>query len=87
MSKLAHRIYITTLVSIVVLTFLFLSYKGISYYSTSIEERFYHPDHNWYKPSGIFGHGLGIVGTLLIIIGVFGYQAKKDSGYLPRLAG
>lgn len=85
MSKLAHRIYITTLVSIVALTFLFLSYKGISYYSTSIEERFYHPDHNWYKPSGIFGHGLGIVGTLLIIIGVFGYQAKKRFRVLAPL--
>lgn len=85
MSRLAHQIYITTLVSIVALTFLFLSYKGISYYSTSIEERFYHPDHNWYKPSGIFGHGLGIVGTLLIIIGVFGYQAKKRFRILAPL--
>jgi len=85
MSKLAHRIYIITLVSIVVLTFLFLSYKGISYYSTSIEERFYHPDHNWYKPSGVFGHGLGIVGTLLIVIGVFGYKAKKKYRFLAPL--
>ncbi len=84
MSQLAHRIYITTLASIVALTFLFLLYKGVPYYSTPIEERFYHPDHNWFKPSGAFGHGLGIVGTLLIIIGVFGYMAKKKYKFLAR---
>lgn len=82
MSPIAHRIYITTLVSIVVLTTVFLLYKGIPYYVTPLEERFYHPDHHWFKPSGIFGHGLGIVGTLIILIGVFGYIAKKKYRFL-----
>ncbi|MCF8246482.1 MAG: hypothetical protein K9J37_10625 [Saprospiraceae bacterium] len=85
MSQLAHRIYITTLSSIVILTFFILLFKGVPYYSTSIEERFYHPDHNLFKPSGMFGHGLGIVGTLLIIIGVFGYQARKKFKSWARL--
>lgn len=84
MSPLAHRIYITILASIVVLTTLFLFYKGLPYYSTPLEERFYHPDHHWFKPSGVFGHGLGIVGTLLILIGVFGYIAKKKYRSLAR---
>ncbi len=85
MSQLAHRIYITTLTSIVIFVFFFLLLKGIPYYSTSIEERFYHPDHNLFKPSGMFGHGLGIIGTLLIIIGVFGYQARKKFKSWARL--
>lgn len=84
MSRLVHQIYIFTLASIVILTFIFLLYTGLSYYSTPIEERFYHPQHNWFKPSGAMGHGLGIVGTLLIIIGVFGYQAKKRFRALAR---
>ncbi len=84
MSSLAHRIYISTLTSIVVLTTIFLAYKGVSYYSTSLEERFYHPDHNFFKPSGLFGHGLGIIGTLLIVIGVFGYIARKRYKFLSR---
>lgn len=84
MSKVAHRIYIGSLVSIVVLVSIYLFYAGISYYSTSIEERFYHPGHEYFKPSGIFGHGLGIVGTLLIVIGVFGYIARKRYGFLSR---
>lgn len=85
MTQLTHRIYVTTLASIVVVVFFFLLMKGMSYYSTPIEERFYHPDHAWFKPSGAFGHGLGIVGTLLIIIGVFGYQARKKFRSLARL--
>lgn len=84
MSKLAHRIYITSLVSIVILVTLFLTIKGFSYYSTSLEERFYHPDHDWFKPSGAFGHGLGILGTLLILIGVSGYIARKRYRSLAR---
>lgn len=84
MSPLVHRLYIGTLTSIVVLTTLLLFYKGIPYYSTPLEERFYHPDHDLFKPSGVFGHGLGIVGTLLIVIGVFGYIAKKKYKALHR---
>ncbi len=84
MSPNTHRVYISTLVSIVVFTTLFLAYRGIPYYTTSLEERFYHPDHAYFKPSGIFGHGLGIIGTLLILIGVIGYIAKKRYGFLPR---
>lgn len=84
MSPLVHRIYISILTSIVVITTVFLAYKGIPYYMTPLEERFYHPDHDWFKPSGVFGHGLGIVGTLLIIIGVFGYIAKKKYKALHR---
>ena len=85
MSPLAHRLYIGILISIIVVVTLFLAYYGIPYYKTPIEERFYHPDHDWFKPSGIFGHGLGIVGTLLILIGVFGYMAKKKYRFLDRL--
>ncbi len=84
MSPLVHRIYIVTLVSIVALTAIFLAYNGVSYYSTSIEERFYHPAHNHFKPSGLYGHGLGIVGTLLILTGVISYIARKRYGFLSR---
>jgi len=84
MSKLAHRLYISTLVAIVVITTIYLFYIGLPYYLTAIEERFYHPNHDFFKPSGLFGHGLGIVGTLLILIGVFGYIAKKRYKFLAR---
>jgi hypothetical protein len=85
MSKAAHKIFIAVLAAIVILTLIVLSYTGFSYYNTSLEERFFHADHTTLKPSGILGHGLGIIGSLLIIIGVFSYIARKRIRSLTRL--
>jgi sulfur relay (sulfurtransferase) DsrC/TusE family protein len=85
MSKVAHRIFISILVAIVFITFIFLFYMGISYYRISLEERFYHPAHNLLKPSGIFGHGMGIIGSVLMLGGVFAYMARKRYRFLSRI--
>ena len=85
MSKRLHFIYIFILVAITVATLAYLSYLGYSYYQTSLEERFYHEQHDLLKPSGILGHGIGILGSLLILIGVFGYMARKRYRSLSRL--
>lgn len=84
MSTLVHRLYIATLVSIVLAVTIFLAVSGFEYYRTPLEERFYHNHHDWFKPSGAFGHGLGIVGTLLILIGVFGYMGIKRTSLLSK---
>ena len=67
-----------------VLATFYLAYYGNSYYSTTLEERFYHPQHKWFKPSGIFGQGLGIIGTLLIAFGVFFYMGCKRYNWMSR---
>lgn len=85
MTEKAHRIYIATLTTIGIIIFLFLCYWGYTYYGTSFEERPFHEDHNTLKPSGSVGHGLGIIGTLLILIGVFGYIARKKNKFLPKV--
>lgn len=85
MTKTVHKIYIGVMVLIVIFTFCYLLYYGQSYYSTSLEERFYHEDHKQLKASGSLGHGLGIVGTLLIVIGVFWYMARKRIRALSRI--
>ena len=85
MTSLTHRIYISVLVAIGVITFILLVYWGFSYYNTGIEERPFHEDHGSLKPSGPLGHGLGILGTLLILIGVFSYIGRKKKKFLPRV--
>jgi sulfur relay (sulfurtransferase) DsrC/TusE family protein len=85
MSKLTHKIFIIILIAIVFVTFIALLYHGISYYRLSLEERFYHPDHNFLKPSGILGHALGIIGTILIVIGVVTYMVRKRYHSLFRM--
>lgn len=72
-----HRVYIFSLVLIVVLVLAYLVYKGISFYQINIEERFFHPDYALLKPSGILGHGYGIIGSLCMLIGVGGYMLRK----------
>ena len=62
----------------------YLAYTGYEYYELPKEERFYHPRHDWFKPSGVLGHGLGILGTLLIIIGVGMYILRKRYHFLSR---
>lgn len=72
------------MVAIIVIITIYLIYTGYSYYNTALEERFYHPYHNWFKPSGIYGQGLGIVGTLMILFGVTIYIARKRYNFLSK---
>lgn len=85
MTKTVHRIYIGAFVLIIVAATASLLIFGTSYYATPLEERFYHPDHKLWKPSGPLGHGLGIVGTLFILIGVFSYMARKRIKRFSRI--
>jgi len=72
------------MIVIVLITVVYLFYTGYSYYNTSLEERFYHPRHDWFKPSGIYGQGLGIIGTLMILFGVVIYIARKRYNFLAK---
>ena len=85
MSKVAHRVYIFSLALVVLIVLIFLAYRGTSYYQTSLAERFYHPDYADFKPSGAWGHGLGIIGSLLLIIGVASYMIRKRWRRISRL--
>lgn len=77
MSKALHRIILTLYVLIILTTIIILIYKGYSYYRTPISERYFHPDYEILKSSSFLGHGLGVIGTLIIVIGLFGYMARK----------
>ncbi len=84
MKKSVHIAYIAAMVTITIAVTLYLFYIGFTYYNTSLEERFYHPRHNWFKPSGIYGQGLGILGTLMILFGVTVYIARKRYNFLAK---
>ena len=72
------------MVLIVAITFLLLLTNGLGYYRTGLEDRAYTEGHDNLKPSGVLGHGLGILGSLLIIIGVGSYMARKRYRFLSR---
>lgn len=77
MNKKLHFLYITLLTIVVIISFFLLLYNGYSYYTSPLEKRFYHEQHNLLKSSGLIGHGIGILGTLMIIFGVSIYMIRK----------
>lgn len=84
MSPTLHKFYIGSMALVVIVTTIYLGWTGYEFYQLPIEERFYHPHYDWFKPSGAFGHGLGIVGTLMILIGVILYIARKKYGFMEQ---
>ena len=80
-----HRMIIVILVLIVMLTATLLLHNGYGYYSTSLENRYFHPDNDSLKSSGIIGHGLAIIGSLMIMGAVFGYMARKRMQWLSNV--
>ena len=62
-----------------------LLYIGYNYYSIPLEERHFHPLNQSLKASGIIGHGLGIIGSLLILLGVFTYMLRKRLRIFSRM--
>jgi hypothetical protein len=85
MSKTAHRIFIFLLAFIVIVVFIYITYIGSSFYKTSIEERFFHQDYKALKPSGVLGHGYGILGSVFMLIGVLVYMLRKRFRTFSRI--
>ena len=85
MGRLAHNIYLAVLTGLVVIVFFALAIYGRSYYTAPLSERHFHQQYELLKPTGFIGHGIGIAGSTFMIIGVFGYMARKRFRRLSRL--
>lgn len=77
MNTTIHKAYVGLFFVVGISVTILLAVYGYDYYSTPLEERFFNPQHNSLKPSGILGHGFGIIGTLMMIIGVSTYMIRK----------
>jgi len=90
MNKKVHRIYIGSFFIIGIIITVFLAVYGYSYFSVPVEKRFFHAYHNNLKPSGFLGHGIGILGSLMMVFGVAIYMIRKrwkkffNIGYLKH---
>lgn len=85
MNKTVHKIYISSFFVVGIAVTLLLIINGLEYYQIPLEERFFHQDHGQLKPSGAWGHGLGIIGTLMITLGVSSYMIRKRNRKLFSL--
>lgn len=80
-----HQIVIGVLAILVASTVSVLLYIGYDYYSIPLEERHFHALNQSFKASGVVGHGLGIIGSLFIILGVFSYMVRKRFRFFSRI--
>ncbi len=75
--QIARNVMVGIYTLVILGTLFYLTYLGESFYKLSIEERYFHPQYELLKPSGIIGHGLGIAGATLILIGILIYILRK----------
>ena len=85
MSGLSHKIYVITLIGIIVVVFGAFGFLGFDYYLTDKEQQFFHEKNDFFKPSGVLGHGVGFIGFFLIIAGSIMYIARKRFKSLAHL--
>lgn len=57
---------------------------GLEYYLLPAAERAHSPLGELWSPTGLWGHGLGILGSLMMIVGVVGYMMRKRMRVLER---
>jgi hypothetical protein len=72
-----HALYIVFLVVIGSVLALGPAIHGGSYYLTPLKDRPFHPLHESLRPTGLAGHGYGIVGSSMIVLGVAVYSTRK----------
>lgn len=90
MNSTLHKIYISSFFIVGIAVTVLLAVNGYQYYTTPLEERFFDASHQVLKPSGSWGHGFGIIGTLMMILGVSIYMLRKRNrnffnfGYLKH---
>ncbi len=57
---------------------------GYDYYRSPLQERPHLEAHDTFKPSGLIGQGLGILGSLMMLFGVVSYMVRKRWAVLAR---
>lgn len=55
---------------------------GLDYYLLPLQDRAFSPVAELWAPTGSWGHGMGIVGSAMIVVGVLGYAARKRFAFL-----
>ncbi|MBD3165408.1 hypothetical protein GF324_02315 [bacterium] len=81
--KLLHRILLTIFYTFTVLVVIGLAVYGQPYYTLPVAERSHHPMYELWKPGGLIGHGLGVVGSVLLLM-LLGYVLRKRLHFMSN---
>jgi hypothetical protein len=85
MSKTAHFAFIILMVIAGLAIMAVLVLSGLDYYKLHIDERPSHAAHATMTPGGVWGHGLGIFGTISMVMGMALYMSRKRFRFMSRM--
>lgn len=54
-----------------------VTWSGLEFYLLPLDQRAFSPLVDQWGPTGLWGHGLGIIGTAMMTLGVVGYMLRK----------
>jgi len=74
--SLVFRFLMYSLYIFAFLILVLISVNGWHFYATPYQQRPYLPDYKLWKPGGFYSHGIGIAGTLMMILLLF-YSLRK----------
>lgn len=74
---MSHRFLMVTLYVLTAVAVASILYFGGSYYTTPMIDRPHLALHEFWKSSGLIGHGFGIIGSLMVIL-LLTYVLRKD---------
>jgi hypothetical protein len=64
-----------------------LAWRGFSFYRLKLAERGAHPDYRTLSPSGLIGHGYGIIGTAMIATNLLYLVRRRFAKRIPAWMG
>ena len=76
-ATMEHRVFFIFLLLICLAAVLVLGIHGFDYYFTPVPSRPFLSNHEALKASGTYSHGLGILGSALVVVGVSVYSTRK----------
>jgi len=76
-----HNIILTIMTLAVALVVGWVLFSAFDFYTTSFADRPHHPDYRQFRPAGSIGHGLGIIGSSMMIL-LFLYSLRKRMRFM-----
>jgi hypothetical protein len=78
-----HRLSLYALYALTIAAVIYLVGEGWGYYRLPLTERPHHALHESFKPSGSIGHGIGIIGSLMMIVLLL-YSMRKRARFMQQ---
>ena len=78
-----HRVSLYLLYAVTIAATAYLVVEGAGYYGLPLTERPHHDLHETLRPSGAIGHGIGIVGSFLMVVLLL-YSLRKRARFMQQ---